>query len=276
MPLHRSWFYCFAAFGCLNLLLVSCGTPPVSNTTLLATDAPTHMVAIKTDEYAPFIMVVAQGGAVVWQNQDAVAHQIVTTPEQRSYLNLTPINLDLAPGATQTVLFSQPGLYHYYDPTVSDWNQQFGRVAPRKGTPLFPLTMEGMIYVQGAIPNLPDHETNSVAYLHDRVDKNIVAVRQGGMVSFHNFDTDPHFFLPVLGWDAPVNPVDIGLNNLLGANDAPPDGETRAITFTAPGLYYYYCYIHADIDPVRLRAVAHTDASEYPFPMEGWVLVMPG
>jgi len=58
-----------------------------------------------------------------------------------------------------------------------------------------------------------------------------------------------------------------------GTTNAPPNGGTAAFTFHTPGLYYYFCAEHADINSTWHRASAHKDASEYPMPMEGFVLV---
>ncbi len=268
--LYRMALLC--VLGTLTLL-VGCGLTPATRYVTIMPEPPSTTVTIAESMFTPFILVVAPGTAVMWHNSDPVAHTVATTPESTAYLNTLTVNQSIPAGGMASITFSQPGLYHYYDPTVSDWNADFGRVAPRQGEPHFPMPMEGMIYVTGTISQLPAHAANSVIYLHDRIATNILAVRTGGTVSWHNYDTDPHFLLPVLGWDAPVNPVDIGINNLLGADAAPPDGETRTITFSTHGLYYYYCQTHAAVDPIYLRAVARQMASEYPIPMEGWVLV---
>jgi hypothetical protein len=47
------------------------------------------------------------------------------------------------------------------------------------------------------------------------------------------------------------------------------------MVFSDPGLYYYYCSAHASINARWHRAVANTDASEFPIPMEGFILVVP-
>lgn len=257
-------------------LLAGCGAVGPAHTTLSIADPPANVVDITQDQFAPFILVAPPGGAIMWHNHDHVSHTIAATPEHQSYLNAVPLALAVPPGGMVTARLMQPGLYHYYDSTVSDWSDRFARVTPRVGKADFPLTMEGMIFVPGSIPNLPDAATNAILFQHDEIVKNILAIHTGGTVSWHNYDTDAHFLLPVLGWDAPINPIDIGINNLLGSDAAPPDGQTRSITFTTPGLYYYYCYNHAVINPVLLRAYAKPMASEYPIPMEGWVLVADG
>jgi plastocyanin len=103
-----------------------------------------------------------------------------------------------------------------------------------------------------------------------------------GSVSWHNFDTDPHFVALVPGWSATsdpsqteINPTDIGVNRIAGTDDV-PGGDTIAVIFSKPGLYYYYCVNHAHIDAATHRVEAFKLASEYPIPMEGFILVTNG
>jgi plastocyanin len=93
-------------------------------------------------------------------------------------------------------------------------------------------------------------------------------------VKWHTSDTDKHFVALVYGWSAPINPADIDPYQVKGTKDTPPSGETTAITFHAPGLYYYYCSAHADVNLTWHRAQAHEDASEFPIPMVGFFLVV--
>jgi hypothetical protein len=86
-------------------------------------------------------------------------------------------------------------------------------------------------------------------------------------------DEDPHFVGLVEGWSAPVNPVDIGLYRIAGTDDV-PGGARISVLFDTPGLYYYYCRNHDQVDPLTHRARALPMASEYPIPMEGFVLVV--
>jgi hypothetical protein len=51
-------------------------------------------------------------------------------------------------------------------------------------------------------------------------------------------------------------------------------GAFVTILFDIPGLYYYYCRNHAEVDPVDHRVTARAMSSEFPVPMEGFVLVV--
>jgi len=133
--------------------------------------------------------------------------------------------------------------------------------------------MEGIIWVQGQIANLPSTNLNFVLKGHDDFAYEFLAVTRDGAVTWHNLDTDAHFVGEVAGWASPVNPADIGLYRLSGT-DSVGGGESTTILFHAPGLYYYYCRNHDDVDPVDHRVIALAMASEFPIPMEGFVLVV--
>jgi plastocyanin len=116
--------------------------------------------------FEPFILAVPPNTTMTWQNNDAVAHTIVTTPDQTPFLNLHAFSFTVAAGQRAGFKLVQPGMYHYYDPNMATWNKADARVAANKGVPNFPLAMEGVIWVKGAISNLPlcddqSHPTNA-------------------------------------------------------------------------------------------------------------------
>ena len=152
--------------------------------------------------------------------------------------------------------FVEPGLYYYYDPTLAAWNTADARVAANKGVPNYPLAMEGVIRVKGPISNLPSATTNRIPPMHDDFASEFLAITPGS-VSWHNFDSDPHFVALAPGWSeatnpsqAEINPTDIGVNRIAGTDDI-PGGDTIAVISSKPGLYYYYCANHTRIDAAR-------------------------
>jgi plastocyanin len=133
--------------------------------------------------------------------------------------------------------------------------------------------MEGIIWVQGSISGLPSSGTNLFPDGKDHFSIEFLAITQGGTISWHNQDTDAHNIASVVGWSAPVNPTDLGSIEVKGTESI-PNGETRILTFNKPGLYYYYCTIHASVNSTWHRAQASTHASLFPIPMEGFILVV--
>lgn len=225
------------------------------------------------DLFEPFIVTVQPGTVVTWQNNDTVAHIFTTTPDANHFLNPQSFALSVAAGKKVTFTFTKAGLYHYYEKTANTWNTEFSRVAAKKGNPHFPIAMDGIIWVQGPISGLPSAAINYVPNGHDDFAYEFLAIQQPGSVSWHNFDTDPHFIGLVPSWLAPVNPSDIGLYRIAGTDDL-PGGDTVTVVFDKPGLYYYYCRNHDRVEPTTHRAQALTKASEYPIAMEGFILVV--
>lgn len=243
--------------------------------------APLTTVTISRSQgvFEPFILKVQPNTTVTWRNNDRVAHVFMTTPDQSPFLNVEAFSLHVAAGGRVHFTFRQPGLYHYYDTTMATWNAAVARVAAKNGVPHFPLAMDGVIWVQGPISNLPSGATNHIPDGHDDFASEFIALKTG-LVAWHNLDTDPHFISVVAGWSVPdspsqagINPADVGLNRIDGTATV-PGGDTINLLFRTPGLYYYYCANHTRINTTLHRVEALPVASEYPIPMEGFVLVV--
>lgn len=234
----------------------------------------TISIPAEQDLFIPYILTVPLHTTVTWWNDDAIAHRVTTTAQQSNFLNPQTFSFRIPAGEQQQVTFNKAGLYHYYDSTMSTWNATLSRVAAKKGTPYFPLAMDGVIWVQGPMSALPASAVNSVIAGHDEFASEFVAIHQQGGVTWHNLDTDPHFVGLVDGWSSPINPADIGLYRIAGTDDT-PGGGTITVLFNTPGLYYYYCRNHDQVDSLTHRAQTLPMASEYPVPMEGFVLVTP-
>lgn len=234
------------------------------------------VVTIPADQeiFAPFIVTAQPHTSVTWMNADSVAHTVVTTPDHSAYLNPTPLALTVAPGKRASVTLTTPGVYDYYDAAEAAWNGDEHRVTARSGVRNFPLAMEGVIYVPGRLGGVPGAVTNLIPG-KDEFATDFIAVQQGGFVAWYNADTDKHEIAQVTGWGATVNPASAPSVVVDGTDDAPPNGATTVAEYATPGLYYYYCSIHATVDTTWHRAVAIKQASEYPIPMEAFVLVVP-
>jgi len=228
--------------------------------------------------FAPFLLVTQPNVPVTWQNDDGVGHVVQTTPQNTPFLNPSPFAFTVPPHSRATLTFSQPGLYDYYGSTKAGWDGDDNRDAANEGVPNFPLAMEGVIWVQGPIKGLATSVSNDIPKKGESA-SDFLAIPVGGSVTWHNTDTDKHTVTEVAGWSGGVNPAKLTVDVIEGTLEAPPDGETKVATFAKPGLYYYYyyyyCAVHATVQGKWHRASATKDASEYPVPMEGFVLVAP-
>lgn len=244
-----------------------------SNHTKALSTPNTIIMSKGQDLFVPFILAVPLFTTVIWQNDDTIMHVVTTTVQHSRFLNPQLFSFHIPAGRHAQFTFSQPSLYHYYDTTTSSWNASLSRVAANKGTPHFPLAMDGVIWVQGPIHDLPTAAVNAISAGHDEFVNEFQAIRSPGGVTWHNFDGDPHFIGLITGWSAPINPVDIGLYRVAGTDNV-PGGASTTVLFEVPGLYYYHCRNHTVTDQLTNRAQALPMSSEYPVPMEGFVLVV--
>lgn len=274
----RLWSNSILVFFVLGSILcaTSCTSSSTEERGTSTTKTAPHASVIiprSQDLFAPFILPVQPYTIVTWKNEDTVTHVFTTTPDHSAFLNPKSFSFTVTAGQSIQFTFTQPGLYHYYDTGAAIWNTTFSRVAARQGTAHFPLAMDAVIWVRGPISGLPTAALNHIPQSHDEFASEFITISAPGAASWHNFDEDPHFFGEVPNWSAPINPVNVGLYRMAGTQDV-PGGQTVTILFDTPGLYYYYCRNHDRIDTTTNRAQALTKASEYPLPMEGFVLVI--
>ena len=269
---------CSAAFGLIRGIQLFTDQHTISAAGVHQAPVVYHAtvtIARKQDLFEPFVLTVKPDTLVSWHNNDSIVHHFTTTPtstQQQAFLNAQPFSLTVAAGGHSTFMFTRPGLYHYYETTEDTWNSTFSRVVAGKNLRHYPMAMEGIIWVQGTIRNLPSTTINFVLRGHDIFASEFIAIAPSGAVTWHNLDEDPHFIGLVGGWSAPINPTDIGLYRVAGTDDI-PGGASVTVLFPTPGLYYYYCRNHDQVDTATHRVRALMMASEYPIPMEGFVLV---
>jgi plastocyanin len=104
------------------------------------TGAPSAMVNISDGAYSPDIAVVRAGGKVTWTNGDTGAHAVVVN-------GAGVPKLDLAAGKSQMVTLTKPGIYFFYDERYATYNSKLGLAKAQKGTPTFPVAMQGYVVV---------------------------------------------------------------------------------------------------------------------------------
>ncbi|HLX56424.1 MAG TPA: hypothetical protein VKR83_05320, partial [Ktedonobacteraceae bacterium] len=234
---------CMVAAVALSPLLLARRAIDTNGKQVKFSSAATVTIPFSKNLFEPFILTVHLGTTVIWQNDDKSAHPFTTTPDHSGFLNRQTFSFNVASGKSVRFTFTKPGLYHYFETRLDTWNSVFSRVVAGREKINFPLSMEGVIWVQGPLANLTSIAHNFVLKGHDDFASEFLAISRDGAVTWHNLDEDTHFVGLVDGWSSPVNPVDIGLYRLSGT-DAVPGGEFATVLFNMPGLYYYYCRNH--------------------------------
>lgn len=214
----------------------------------------TYTVSLPGDYFKPYALSVNVGDTVQFVNSDTDTHTVVSTPDAPAAIELTTEG-----GKSASFTFSKPGIYHYYCTLHALMDSNSNMVKAIKTADQFPGAMDGFIFVTGKDMNLPS--TATVTMPGDYFAPVALMVKAGAVVSFVNKDTDLHTVVTV-----PGAPADVEL--------ATKGGETATFTFTKPGLYFYYCTMHALYDDKSglVKSVPGTDV--YPAPMQGLIMVV--
>jgi plastocyanin len=281
-PSFRRMGIAFSGIVLCATLLTACGSTNSTSNAVATTPTPingTIIIDAETQLFMPFITVVDVNAQVTFTNNDTTAHDVksvpLADPSQANFLNPTgSINQTVQGGATKKLTFTKPGLYDLYDDTQATIDKTYHRVAANKNAAGFPYAAEAVIWVKGTITGLPKTTKNSIIAANDAFQFDFVAVATNGTGIWHNFDVDAHY-VSITPSFAGLNPAKVGdnVNRVLGTDGAPPKGADLSLTFTTPGLYYYYCAAHANFDTTLNRVNAHYDTSIFPLVMEGFVLV---
>ena len=102
--------------------------------------ASSATINISRGIYAPDVAIVQAGGKVTWTNGETGAHAVVVK-------GVVVPKLDLPAGKSQTVTFARTGIYFFYDERQATYNSKVGLAAAKKGTPTFPVAMQGFVIV---------------------------------------------------------------------------------------------------------------------------------
>ena len=191
-----------------------------------------------------------------------------------------PLQLLSAPSAPQRIAryigagraaalrLEVPGLYLLYDALSTRFDPVVQQVAARSGSRHFPLPAYAAVLVTdpdgGGVPltganvNIPDTSMTFQPWA--------LVCRAGTPVRFTNSDMDPHVVVPLLarGESAPF-----------AALPLPAHGGTGTIRLARPGLYHYYCPLHARYRPREYTFEPLRQFGGFPFVMDGLVAVVP-
>lgn len=245
------------ALGTLAVFLVlaiAIGTG-IGGTRTTVRAASSTTITMPADRFAPFAQTVSVGDTVTWQNKDTDLHTVVSVPANAP----DALNLTVKPGNSATFTFAKPGLYWYYCNLHATWDPDSGQVKalPTVDNPAEP--MEGTILVLGtgqASAPAP------VVAPGDTFTPFVTTVTTGSTVSWQNKDTDLHTVTSVPG-NAPA-PISFNLKA----------GSSASMTFTEPGLYWFYCTLHATWDADSGQVEANSTSDEPSEPMMGVIAVL--
>ena len=222
----------------------------------------TNAIAMQNDLFGPVVAVVQTGATVTWTNQDATAHSVVGYPKAPA-----PFDITVAPGKTGHVTFTKPGVYRYYSKQDASYDAKLNAVKANAGTPAFPSPMRGVVVVLGKNDSLATTASDTVNIPDTSMmfEPWAITVKAGTTVTWTNNDEDMHVAATVPGLAAAAMPT----------LSLPGDGGTASHTFSQPGVYYYYCPVHADWSASKDTMVPLKSYGSYPYIMDGLIIVTP-
>ena len=109
---------------------------------------------------------------------------------------------------------------------------------------------------------------------HNMFLENVVAVAPGQPVVFVNEDTGMHMVLGYNPLTGKVNPKFSG--SLMGTPGPAHPVSTYRVRFTKPGVYYYFCPVHAELKKAPGNVyvpIKRPGVHGFPVPMAGVIIV---
>ena len=179
-----------------------------------------------------------------------------------------PADVRIARGHPVALALSAPGVYLLYDALTTRFDPQFGQVVARADAPHFPLPAYAAVLVTdgagGAVPLTTTEVTVTDTAMTFQPWS--VVCRAGAALRFTNDDMDPHVLMPVPapGRHAPFRGVPL-----------PAHGGRATVRLDAPGLYHYYCPLHARYRRAEFTFEPLRTYGSFPFVMDGLIAVLP-
>lgn len=221
----------------------------------VTSQAATYTVTSPGDYFMPRTLSVNVGDTVIFNNTDTDAHTIISVPDAPDQIELA-----LESGKQGSFTFTKPGIYHYYCSLHAGYDADTTMIKAVTTADVFPAAMEGVIVVNGA--GFTAGNSVTVTTPGDLFTPYAAVVKAGGTVTFNNTDTDVHTVQTVAGAPEAVTLEIKG-------------GDKATFTFTKPGVYEYYCTVHAAWDDTLKEAKAVKTADIYPESMAGYIIVLP-
>lgn len=222
----------------------------------------TKSIAVSAGTITPVVAVVHVGDQVTWTNQGSSAQTLVSYPGAPAPLSVT------VPAQGSTAFsFTAPGIYRYYGQGVATYSAKMDDVQADPSAPAFPTPLRGAVVVLDANGSLPSSATATI----DIPDSTMaftpwaLVVPAGTRVTWTNHDGDPHVVAAVPGYAAAA----------LAPAWLPGGGGTASQVLSTPGVYYYYCPLHAAWDASSGQMLPLKAYGMYPFVMDGLIVVTP-
>lgn len=222
----------------------------------------TNSITMEGDLFGPVVAVVHAGDTVTWTNRDTTTHTVTAYPNQAATFDAS-----VAPGKTTSVTFLQPGVYRYYSSQDGSYDPDLNDVKANQGDPAYPSPMRGVLVVLDKNNSLPASTSNTITIPESSMmfEPWNLTVKAGTTVTWTNDDSDMHVASPVPDYVTQAFPT----------LSLPGSGGTASYTFSQPGVYYYYCAVHAQWKADKGTMTPLKTYGSYPYVQDGIIIVTP-
>jgi len=221
----------------------------------------TVQTKIQGGVFLPAVVVANAGDTITWRNADSRSHTIRAAAAPATVEGLA-LPASIAAGQRASVTLTRAGVYDLYGSPDASYDAKRGRVVAQKGAATYPVPMEQVVVVMG--PGFRGNASATVTSPGDVFTPYVTVIRQGGTVTFRNTDQDPH-----LAASTPNSPGRFPQAVVV------PGGKSMTVRFAAPGVFEYYCSIHAAYNTAYQQPAALKTADAYPVAMAGFIVVTP-
>jgi len=209
--------------------------------------------------FVPPVVVVNAGDTITWRNADSRSHTIRAAAAPATVEGLA-LPASIAAGTRASVTLTRAGVYDLYGAPDASFDAKRGRVVAQKSAAAYPVPMEQVVVVMG--PGFGGNASATVTSPGDFFTPYVTVIRQGGTVTFRNTDQDQH-----LAVSTPNSP------NPFPQAVVVQGGKSMAVRFPSPGVFEYYCSIHATYSAAYQQPAAMKTADAYPVAMAGFIVV---
>ena len=232
--------------------------------------------------FQPIVLKLVSGQSLPVVNRGHELLSLVTAPGSPE-----PIREHIEPGGTKHLKWSKPGIYLLYDDRSTRFDTKVGQVAAKKETPYFPLPAYAALVVTdqhgGGIPLSSKPEVH-IPDSYMTFEPWALVVRAGTPIQFVNNDMDMHIAMPsaepMLMPDRKAsghnrNRLWLEQMEAFAPVTLPGNGGKGIVTLGTPGVYHYYCPIHAAYNSTAGTYAPLKSFGGYPFIMDGLLVIEP-
>lgn len=231
--------------------------------------------------FQPMILKLVAGQSLPIVNQGDKRLSLVSAPGSPE-----SVKAKVDSGGKKHIKWTKPGIYLLYDERTTRFDSKVGQVVARKASPYFPLPAYAAVVITnehgGGIPfsgkaqiDIPDSSMTFEPWA--------LVVKAGTPIQFVNNDMDLHIAMPsaepMLMPDrkegADGNKLWLEKMQAFAPVNLPGNGGKGVVTLGTPGVYHFYCPIHAAYNATASTYAPLKSYGGYPFIMDGLIVVEP-